>query len=222
MTDKRNKLIFTLRNIPNNMKEKLEELKSEQKQIERLDFLWHYTLQSFSTMGDSKGHAGLILNKENYNQVTYQAVEGLLPMERFNRFNNILNRAGVVDAEKKAKWLCFNFEYINSMGGLEETRKILFNKVGKESKIEFLKTFKGIGDKYARNIFMDVYHPDFHNCIAIDYRINKITEAMGYSFDNYSEHEKFYLEIAKECGLNGWELDRLLYNYNKYFLKILS
>ena len=80
----------------------------------------------------------------------------------------------------------------------------------------------GIGEKYARNIWLDVYHPDFHNNVAIDDRIKKITQALGYSFGNYQDHEKFYLDIARESGINGWELDRLLYNYTDYFLQGLN
>jgi hypothetical protein len=76
-----------------------------------------------------------------------------------------------------------------------------------------LKKFPGIGDKYARNIMMDVYHPDFRDSIAVDARINAISNALGLSFASYRDHEAFYLDVAKEAGLNGWELDRLLFNF---------
>lgn len=71
---------------------------------------------------------------------------------------------------------------------------------------------------------MDAYHPDFRDTIAIDLRIQKITEALGHSFkpNEYDEHERFYQEIAGEAGLRGWELDRLLYGYTDHFLAVIS
>ena len=36
---------------------------------------------------------------------------------------------------------------------------------------------------------------------------------LGLSFPSYSAHEAFYLGAARQAGLNGWELDRLLYNF---------
>lgn len=65
---------------------------------------------------------------------------------------------------------------------------------------------------------MDVYHPDFHDTLAIDLRIKKITKALGYSYKTFEEEERFYQDIAEEAGLQGWELDRLLYNYTDHFL----
>lgn len=58
---------------------------------------------------------------------------------------------------------------------------------------------------------MDVYHEDFRDSIAIDERVKKVTEALGRHFDTYEEHERFYLGIAEQAGLNGWELDRIMY-----------
>ena len=40
-----------------------------------------------------------------------------------------------------------------------------------------------------------------------------ISELLGLSFASYSAHEAFYLDVARQAGLNGWELDRLLYNF---------
>jgi len=79
--------------------------------------------------------------------------------------------------------------------------------------VKFLKRFVGIGDKYARDMMMDIYHPDFRDSIAVDTRIKNITERLGIRFDTYEEYEEFYLGVAEEAGLNGWELDRLLYNF---------
>lgn len=80
---------------------------------------------------------------------------------------------------------------------------------GREAKIRFLESFPGIGPKYARNMMMDVYHEDFRDSIALDVRINV-------------EHEAFYRDAAREAGLNGWELDRLLFNYQSQVMARLG
>ena len=66
---------------------------------------------------------------------------------------------------------------------------------------------------------MDVYHPEFRESIAVDDRIQKLSYAMGCEFASYEDHERFYLDVAHEAGLEGWELDRLIYNYRDYFLE---
>lgn len=216
---KREKLIISLKNIPSYMQERLKTLKAEKIGADRPDFIWHYLLQSFSTMGNSRGHAGLILNKSNYNLVTYESVKGLNEVDRLQRFDTVLRKAGVRMPSQKAKWLSDNFKMIENMGGLENCNKLIFSQKGAEQKMRFLTRFSGIGEKYSRNIFMDIYDPDFHYRIAIDDRIKHITSELGYIFNDYLEHEKFYLSIAQDSGLNGWELDRLLYNYKEYFLE---
>jgi hypothetical protein len=119
---------------------------------------------------------------------------------------------------KKAAWLGLNHEMIVEIGGPEEARRQALAQNGREGKVAFMQRFHGIGDKYARNIWMDVYHPDFRNAIAVDERIKRVTEALGYSFKNYAGHEHFYQEIAREASLEGWEVDRLLYNHLDEFL----
>jgi hypothetical protein len=69
-------------------------------------------------------------------------------------------------------------------------------------------SFMGSGDKYARNIWMDVYDEDFRNAIAVDERIKAVTRALGFAFKRYRDHEAFYCSVATEAGLEPWELDR--------------
>jgi hypothetical protein len=69
---------------------------------------------------------------------------------------------------------------------------------------------------------MDVYHPDFHDAIAVVERIKRITEALGYPYKTYAEHERCYQEVAREASLQGWEVDRLLYNYQGEFLALIG
>jgi hypothetical protein len=120
--------------------------------------------------------------------------------------------------KRKAEWLTKNFELVAEMGGPSVARELALAQVGTRAKIEFMSRFSGIGPKYARNLWMDVYHPDFRESIAIDDRIKTISEAMGCEFLTYELHEAFYLDVAHAVGLQGWDLDRLLYNYRDYFL----
>ena len=99
------------------------------------------------------------------------------------------------------------------MGGPAAARSSLLSCCGRAAKLAFLDAFKGIGPKYARNIMMDVYHPEFRDSIAIDVRIKGISTVLGVSFSSYEEEEAFYLAVAQEAGLSGWELDRILFNF---------
>lgn len=173
-------------------------------------------------MGNSKGWDGLIGNKTNYNRVTFDALSKLTDSERQSVLSEVMQQAKVRYANRKAGFLDRNYKLIVEMGGLEQAKKKAFAAEGTVGKIAFLTQFHGIGDKYGRNIWMDVYHPDFHNSIAIDQRIKRITEALGYTFKTYKEHEGFYQELAKDANLQAWELDRLLYQFRDYFLSGLG
>lgn len=75
--DKYDRLVKFLTNLPSDMRGKLEELKKEgSEQAKRSDFLWFILLQSFSTMGNSRGWHGLIGTNDNYNRIAYDYVIG--------------------------------------------------------------------------------------------------------------------------------------------------
>jgi len=212
-TQARQRLVTTVRFLASKRRGFLERLKAEHDQLERPDFIWHCLLQSFATMGNVRGWDGLIDNRDNYQKVTFDVLSQLPPSERLSVLEKTLRDAKVRWPAKKAKWLARNFDRIMRMGGLAEAKATLLSKPGRAEKIEFLKSFDGIGDKYARNIMMVVYHPDFRESVAIDKRITSLSDKLGLSFDRYEEHEQFYLDVAHEAGLNGWELDRLLFNF---------
>ena len=192
----------------------IELLKQEYCGLSRSDFIWHYLLQSFSTMGRTSGWHGLIGNKNNYQRVTYNALVALSPEDRRVQVWQVCREAGIRMPDKKADYILGCFDYVNRLGGLEITKSTLLAQPGREAKIRFLQTFPGIGPKYARNIMMDVYHEDFRDSIALDVRIKAISDSLGLSFSSYTEHESFYLSVAKDAGINGWELDRLLFNFS--------
>jgi len=216
---KRQALVDSLKRITPEMRSYLSNQKRWGKdELERPDFVWHILLQSFATWGTARGHEGLIGNQDNYRRVTFDALSRLEADERPLVLEEVFLAAKVRYAVMKARLMARNYDLVAKMGGPLEATRQAFSQDGKEAKITFMKRFYGIGPKYARNIWMDAYHPDFHDTIAVDLRIRKITKALGYSFKTYEEEERFYQEIAKEAGLQGWEVDRLLYEYNDHFL----
>jgi thermostable 8-oxoguanine DNA glycosylase len=209
----RNRLVAVVRRLAIEKQAELERLKQEHRGLTRSDFIWHYLLVSFSTMGRASGWHGLIGNKNNYQRVTYNVLAALSPEARKTQVRQVCKAAGIRMPDKKADYILGCFNYINQLGGLEAAKAKLLAQTGREAKIRFLQTFPGIGPKYARNIMMDVYHEDFRNSIALDVRIKAISDALGLSFSSYAEHEQFYLNVARDAGINGWELDRLLFNF---------
>lgn len=195
----------------------IEYLKETYSEIERDDFVWHFLLQSFATMGRSSGWMGLIGKKENYYRVKFDALDKLNEKERATVVKEVCRLAGIRMPDKKADYILGCFKIVKSMGGLKNTKDQLLTANGRDAKIRFLQQFPGIGDKYARNIMMDVYHEDFRDSIAIDVRIKAISELLGLKFTTYKEHEDFFLEVAKQANLEGWELDRLMYRFRDDF-----
>lgn len=208
----RSKLAAVAKALAVEHKSRLDSLKAWERYMERPDFLWHFLLQSFGTMGRASGWAGLS-KPENYNRITYEALTALPASQRLAVAESACRDGKVRMPVIKAGYIVGCFDRIKQLGGPEAAKKQLLEQPGRDAKIQFLKTFPGIGDKYGRNILMDVYHPDFRNSIAIDVRIKDISQFLGISFPNYAQHEQFYLDTAHEAGLNGWELDRLMFNY---------
>jgi hypothetical protein len=209
----KNRLVTVVRTLAAEKRTELERLKECKSGLARPDFVWHYLLQSFATMGRASGWHGLIGNQDNNRQVTYAALAALPAEARKAQVRQVCRAAGIRMPDKKADYIFDCFEYVKQLGGPESAKAKLLAQAGREAKIAFLQTFPGIGPKYARNIMMDVYHEDFRDSIALDVRIKAISDALGLSFASYADHEAFYLGVALEAGLNGWELDRLLFNF---------
>ncbi len=161
----------------------------------------------------------MIGNKDNYNKLRYEVLALLPPEARAAQVEQTCRAAKIRMPTVKKRYILECFDQVTKLGGPEAAKKNLLELQGRDAKIHFLKEFSGVGDKYARNIMMDVYHEDFHDCIAIDARIKKLSQTWGVSFSSYDEAEKFYLGVAADAGLSGWELDRLMYNFQSEFLQ---
>ena len=106
------------------------------------------------------------------------------------------------------------------MGAVEEVTRQALALSSREQKIQFMMAFEGIGPKYGRNIWMDLYDADFRQSIAVDSRLTRVSRALGFRFgmDEYTAHEELFRELAADAGLEPWELDRLLYQNVDWFL----
>lgn len=202
--------------------ERIEKIKNKTKQRrERSDTLWFELILSMSTWQGSGG-SDLATEEEYYSQVTYDNLLQMDEDERIPHLEEVLLEAGVNMYQKKSRYISSHVERIESMGGLEAAQEEFESKNGKEAKMEFLKQFKGIGDKYARNIGMDLFHPDFRDTIALDTRIGNVTDELDIEFESYEEEEEFYVSVADRLGITPWELDRLLYRYTDEVVEDIS
>lgn len=200
----------------------LNQLKTANKQWENPDILWHLLLQSFATQGRSSAADEFLNNASIYNLVKLEYLDSLSESERMDSVTKAVTRGGLRFPDKKAKYIISAFHKIKKLGGLSIVKQKIDNSESAKTIIQFLKTFDGIGDKYSRNLMMDIYHPKFKNFIAIDERIKNISLANNLPFKegDYDEHEAFYLAIARSLKIEGWELDRLMYHYSSEFMKV--
>jgi len=194
-------------------KQRIEKQKrtAEQRQ-ERSDTLWFELILSMSTWQGSSG-SDLATEEEYYSEVTYDKLLQMPEKERIEHLKQVLLNAGVNMHEKKSRYISSHVNRIESIGGLDAAQQEFESKNGKDAKMEFLKQFKGIGDKYSRNIGMDLFHPDFRNTVALDTRIRNVTDELDIEFDSYEQEEEFYIVVADRLGVTPWELDRILYRY---------
>jgi hypothetical protein len=174
--------------------------------------LWFELILSMSTWQGSGG-SDLATEKEYYSQVTYDNLLQMGAEERIQHLEEVLLDAGVNMHKKKSRYISTHVSQIKSLGGLNSAQQEFEERDGKESKMDFLREFKGVGDKYARNIGMDIFHPDFQDTIALDTRIKGISDELSVEFNSYEKHEQFYISVADRLDTTAWELDRILYRY---------
>ncbi len=219
----RTRLARIARPIAANHRDRLITIRAEaeeKKELERADWLWHALLGAFAVMGSVRGVV-LLRDPEYYNRVKFDVVKNLSRAKLKRVLKDTLRLARVRFYNNKAAWLVEAFERIEREGGPAAAKKSLLSAAGRDAKIAFLTSFRGINDKNARNVMMNVCHADFDDSIAIDARIKSISKALGLSFKGYQQHEHLYLGVAHLAGLTGWELDRLMFGLTKEFTDAL-
>jgi hypothetical protein len=145
-----------------------------------------------------------------------------LPENRAARTRAIFQ--ALVDAKvprmrkQKAEGLSSNYDLVREMGGPEAATKLMLSQKGKEQKMKWITQFHGVGSKYSRDIWMDICDPDFDSSVALDARVKAFSERLGFD-RNAKDLEDGLLKFAKRCNLNGWELDRLIFNFGGLILR---
>ena len=182
---------------------------------EKEEWLWFILLQSYGTLGNSRG--GKIAGES---EMSYSNLASLSTKERTATIKKYTQLNGVLYYNKAAKWIDEAFQFIAKEGGLKAVSAIAISLPNRKEKIEFLMQFKGIGNKYSRNAWMDLHDTDFINSIAVDSNIKQILHELGLSGEDYLVQERKLVSIAKAAGMTGWELDRILYNFTDSFLGV--
>jgi hypothetical protein len=191
----------------------IQKIKSDaEKKWAEPNFIWERLLGAAATLGNARG-AKLVHDDKLHDPVRYPALLPLTEEKRIDVLTRSLRAAQVRMAVLKAKRLAANFKRIKDEGGPDAIKLQLEDKAGREEKIAYLQTFDGIGPKYARDIMMDAYHPDFRDSIALDVRVKKVADALGIDVAPYEAAEQFFIAAAARAGINRWELDRLLYTF---------
>jgi hypothetical protein len=123
--------------------------------------------------------------------------------------------------EQKAQFLSENYKKVKKLGGPQHATAIMLSLSGKSEKRAWIQEFDGIGQKYSNDIWMAICDPDFQDAIALDTRVKNFAKALGFTVPLKSLEVQL-LEFASSCGLTGWELDRLIYNFGSLILKTLK
>jgi hypothetical protein len=223
LEDKRSKLVVALTVIPVHMQQCLQKLKADGEEIrKRPDLLWYLLLQSAATLGSSRGWDGLCGNPATLNSISYSILASLDAETRETYILAALRKAKVRMQTIKAPQLASNVARIAAMGGVEQATKRMLSLSARDEKFRFMRQFDGIGEKYGRNVWMDIYDPAFRDTVAVDMRLKKVARELGFSGRSYRQAETFYCAIARDAGLEPWELDRLLYNFTDHFLNAIG
>ncbi|QGN07930.1 hypothetical protein Hrd1104_11925 [Halorhabdus sp. CBA1104] len=205
------------------VEETLQELRDQgQRWWERDDVIWFEIVLSLSTLRGSYGSQIVVdddgeIDEHLYGSVAFDTLAQIDEDHR-NQYLEARLYGNVAMHPTKAEALESNFELIeNEYGDPKRAKEAFIEADGIEEKLEFLKQFSWIGQKYARNIPMDLYLEEFRDFIAIDTRIEGLLEKAEYPLESrtYDEHEAFLQEVAQDLGVNSWALDRILYNYNE-------
>lgn len=218
---RRTRLIDALRSPPRFMQDRLDALTAHAVRLSaRDDLVWYLLLQSMSTLRSSRGHRYIFPNGlEPGSSITFLALSRLSPTDR----KTVLGVAfkSVLKGKEKAGWLDRNFERIECMGGEAGALATMRSLPSMDAKTHWVSRFDGIGEKYKRNIWMDIRDAHFEQSIAVDIRLEEVGALTGMNPSApYEEKERFFLGMAREAGISGWEADRLLYNFKDELLAL--
>lgn len=129
-------------------------------------------------------------------------------------FRKFVPGSVILSKQRKINYLLKIIKTISATGGLNK----IFSPEGQRNELlNTLTQFKGIGCKLARNIFMDLYHPEFRNeSIPVDRNWEKVGEFLKEKWKNPCKDEIHILNwrkkyVSKKIIKEDWEFDRLVY-----------
>jgi hypothetical protein len=184
------------------------------------EWFWEEIVTSFCTLGRSDN---VEVKRRRYgNRLRWPAVFALDEAERDALFHALPNphRRHVARPGLHAA-----FRRIRDAGGPEVMAQQYFALPGARDRIRFLRTFHGIGAKYARNIPLDIYDEAVLDHAALDNRLHNLLDRVQGAppRGSYRQREEYLRGIREEAALpNLWFLDRLLYGQYDSLLGSLS
>jgi hypothetical protein len=197
---------------------RVEELMQEAKNWGRSpDYPWNSIVMSFVTNGGVKHYANL-KDKEllTWSSLSSRDVDQEERRRRFSKANNPIRGKSLHGKLESC------YQRIDCWGGVDKFRKKLSSQANFEEKFKLLKSFEGIGDKYARNILMDGYDNCAQNRIALDSRIRSILIYADLSDKKYGTAESFLVEVANQLKISCWYLDRFLFSFDQLVKLLLG
>lgn len=102
---------------------------------------------------------------------------------------------------------------VHALGGPDAMALVWNTLPEAQALLCWLKTFPMIGDKYARNMCMDVAHPLIRDHVALDHRLNRICDRVAGAppSRSYAQREAWLRCLARDLDTDCWHLDRLLF-----------
>jgi hypothetical protein len=216
-TLRRERLVEALRHLTPVMHRKLARLKSDAEALRRdPEMLWRQLVNCSATHGNARGWERLFVSGGLPAALKYGALRGQVPARRRLSIERALRTAAVRWAPRKSMWLANNYVRIEELGGVRRATRQVLELSGRQAKLDFVLKFDGIGPKYAFNLWMDLYDPDFRDCVAVDIRLGNVLGELGAG--KSVRPQEYFRGLAREARLEPWELDRLLFWFTDYFL----
>ena len=199
------------------------------KDREHSEWIWRALVTSMATMGNSRGldvvkNNGFFANSEQdgtlplpENEYSYECLVKQEDKQIYDVLMKVFNK--IKFGRLKSEWLVKDIRIIQKHGGPSAISCKINGMKSAQERIDFMIGFHGIGQKYSRNIYMDVADDVVSNVAAIDIRLFTILKhvdgSLTYPINKiiYNRAQGMVHELAKETKLDMWTVDRIMYNY---------
>jgi hypothetical protein len=211
------RFVEILRGFLEGYRERLDGLFEEGEQLRRRDgWAWYVFVQSFATNGGVKRWSAFI-DAGNAHLISWDALfEGdpdnveaaAARLEELSHRFLAPPRAG-----RTRPALLTALRRFHEAGGPDAMAETWEGHDRTGDLLNWLRTFPMIGQKYSRNMCMDVSHPLILDHIALDHRIHTLCDLVEGAPPRtpYRLREEWLRGVAAELGINCWRLDRLMF-----------